>query len=231
MPRTACGIFVTGTDTGVGKTLVAAALLHAYAARGLRVAGMKPIAAGGRISGGVIHNEDVLALRAAGNAAVPAGLDNPYSFEPAIAPHIAAAQSNITISLDVVERAYRRLAHYADLVVVESVGGFRVPLNAHEDTADLAALLRLPVVLVVGMRLGCLNHALLTASNIEARGLALCGWVANHVDPEMSHQEENIAALAERLRSPRIARVPFQAQPDAARTAHFLELDALHWTT
>jgi dethiobiotin synthetase len=225
------GIFITGTDTGVGKTLIAASLLHAYAARGLRVAGMKPIAAGGQFRDGVYDNEDILALRAATNATPPEGLDNVYGFEPAIAPHIAAAQSNTTISLNAVERAYRRLAHYADLVVVEGVGGFQVPLNAHEDTADLAMLLRLPVVLVVGMRLGCLNHALLTASEIEARGLALCGWVANHVDREMSHQDENVMALAGRVRAPRIARVPFQTQPDAARTARFLELDALRCMT
>jgi dethiobiotin synthetase len=223
----AAGLFVTGTDTGVGKTLVSCALLHAFSARGLRTAGMKPVAAGARRCNGSLLNDDIEQLRAAGSAAVDEKLINVYAFEPPIAPHIAAGLAGVEIELATIERAYRRLAHQTDFVVVEGVGGFCVPLNGREDTADLAALLRLPVVLVVGMRLGCLNHALLTAAAIEARGLALAAWVANHLDADMTHAADNVAALAQRLRAPCIARIPFQHALRPPRIVELIDIDVL----
>ncbi|MBW8371844.1 MAG: dethiobiotin synthase [Thiobacillus sp.] len=193
------GLFVTGTDTGVGKTRVAVALIHALRAQGLRVAAMKPVSAGSAPGG---LNEDVEVLLQAANVAADIRDVNPYAFAPAIAPHIAAQQAGRRIELDVIAAAYSRLAAAADVVVVEGAGGWRVPLNDREDMADLAQRLDLPVVLVVGLRLGCLNHALLTAESIANRHVPWAGWVANHVDPGMDCQAENIAALRARLPSP-----------------------------
>jgi dethiobiotin synthetase len=204
---TARGFFVTGTDTGVGKTLVACALLHAFAARGLRVIGMKPVAAGAQLVDGTWHNDDVEQLIAASNANAPRDIINPYCFEPPIAPHIAAAIQKITIKNKCLVECYQRLSALADVVVVEGAGGFCVPFNDRESSADLARELALPVVLVVGMRLGCLNHALLSAEAIRARGLTLAGWIADHIDPEMAHADANVAALQARLAAPLIARV------------------------
>ena len=226
-PAPARGYFITCTDTGVGKTLVACALLHAFARAGHRAVGMKPVAAGAVRHTAGFNNEDVEQLRAAGNVTADSALTNPYCFEPAIAPHIAASQAGITIDLERVVRAYRLLSADADRVVVEGAGGFCVPLNSHETTADLAGLLGLPVVLVVGVRLGCLNHALLTAQAIRARGLKLAGWVANHIDPGMPAARENDAALAERLAAPLLATLPFVAAPDSRQVAAQLDVTVL----
>jgi dethiobiotin synthetase len=202
-------VFVSGTDTGVGKTRVSVALIHALRARGLRVAAMKPVAAGTEQRGGVMINDDVAALTAAANVDADPHWVNPYLFEPPIAPHIAAAQADVAIDLKVLVDAYCRLAALADVVVVEGVGGFRVPLNATQDTADLAVALGLPVLLVVGLRLGCLNHALLTAEAIAHRSLPWAGWVGNHIDPAMDAQAENILALRQRLPEPCLGIQPF----------------------
>jgi dethiobiotin synthetase len=168
---TAQGFFVTGTDTGVGKTLVSAALLHAFARLGHRVVGMKPVAAGADQIDGVWCNEDVLQLQAAANvvAAAPAWV-NPYLLRTPVAPHIAADHQGVSIELPRIRDAYEHLADLADVVIVEGAGGFKVPLSATRDSADLAKYLALPMILVVGMRLGCINHALLTAEAIAARG-------------------------------------------------------------
>lgn len=200
------GFFVTGTDTGAGKTRVAVALVHALRAQGLRVAAMKPVAAG-CVPGEL--NEDVAALVEA--ADVKAGLRdvNPYAFAEPIAPHIAAGLAGVRIDLDVIAAAYERLAAHADAVVVEGAGGWRVPLNEREDMAGLAERLGLPVVLVVGLRLGCLNHALLTAESIVRRGLPWAGWVGNHIEREMPYAAENIAALRSRLPGPCLGVQPF----------------------
>lgn len=221
------GLFVTGTDTGVGKSLIACALLHAYAARGLRVLGMKPVAAGAELKDGVWINEDVEALCAASNIEAPREWINPYCFEPPIAPHIASEEAGKPITINHIHAAYRELAALADRVVVEGAGGFCVPLNARETSADLARELALPVVLVVGMRLGCLNHALMTAEAIRSRGLRLAGWVANHIDAAMPRADENVAALQSRLPAPLLARIAFQAAPNVTATARLLNLDAL----
>ena len=211
-PITHHRFFVTGTDTGVGKTVVACGLLTGYAAQGLRAVGMKPVAAGLERIGGELIHADVEALLAAGNVAAPRELVNPYCLARPIAPHIAAAQAGTSIDLDFIVRCCDELTARADVVIVEGVGGFRVPLGGRFDTGTLAARLALPVVLVVGMRLGCLNHALLTSEAIAARGLALAGWVANHIDPDMEAADENVEALREELPAPLLARIPYSTQ-------------------
>lgn len=196
---TARTLFVTGTDTGVGKTRIAAAFIRMLVARGVRTVGMKPVAAGadpGQL------NEDVVALRAASNVEAPLADINPYAFDAAIAPHIAAQQAGIAIDIDTLAAAHARLAACADVVVVEGAGGWRVPLSDTADMADLAARLGGEVVMVVGMRLGCLNHAVLTADAIRSRGLRWAGWVANCIDPHMSNTAENLASLQLRLPGP-----------------------------
>lgn len=217
-------LFVTGTDTNIGKTLISAALLHAYALQGKRVVGMKPVAAGCEADGSY---SDVTALQAASNVRVEAALMNPYRYTIAVAPHLAARKQGDTIELSVILRAYAELSAQADVVVVEGAGGFILPFNEQQDGGDLAAALALPVVMVVGMRLGCLNHALLTAQAIGARGLKLAGWVANCVDEKMMLRDENIATLQQRIAAPLLGVVPYQAQPDALYVAASLDMASL----
>jgi dethiobiotin synthetase len=214
------GCFVTGTDTGVGKTLVSAALLHTLARHHRRVVGMKPVAAGLIDHEGQWVSEDAQALRAASNFSVPAELDNPVALPDALAPHIAAARAGRSVSVAELLTAHRALKERADVVVVEGAGGWRVPVNDQETLADLARAIGAPVVLVVGLRLGCLNHALLTAEAIRADGLQLAGWVANAVDPEMPCRDENVQALRQRLSAPLLGSVAWQTEsPDARRIA------------
>lgn len=215
--------FVTGTDTEVGKTFVACALLHALRKKGWTALGMKPVAAGFDAEG---KNEDVEQLIAASSrleatngAAAPRELVNPYAFHAAIAPHIAAAEEGRTISLAHIVAAFAQLRGLADAVLVEGVGGFCVPLGPDGNTADLAVALDLPVILVVGMRLGCINHALLTEQAIAARGLKLTGWVANRIDPAMSRFDENLAALQEQINAPLLGIVAYGTTPEAAAQA------------
>jgi dethiobiotin synthetase len=219
--------FVTGTDTEIGKTLVSCALLAALAQQGLRAAGMKPVAAGAQWIDGAWHNEDADLLAAHGNLAVPPQLANPYLLREPIAPHIAAALEQREIDLPHIIDCYRSLAALADAVVVEGVGGFRVPLNAHADTADLAQQLALPVILVVGLRLGCISQALLTAEAIAARGLRLAGWVANTGTAEMPFADDNCATLAARLNAPLLGRIPRLAVPHAALALPYLNFSSL----
>lgn len=195
----ALSLFVTGTDTEIGKTLVSAALLRGFAREGLRAAAMKPIAAGASLVDGVLHNEDADQLDAAANVLLPPEIRTPFMLREPAAPHIAAALENVMLDMTRIVDSHNAALQMADVVVVEGVGGFRVPLTDAHDTADLAFALNLPVVLVVGMRLGCISHALLTAEAIAARGLAIAGWVANRVDPNMLFPDENIAALRDRL--------------------------------
>ncbi|HET7635847.1 MAG TPA: dethiobiotin synthase [Burkholderiales bacterium] len=217
------GYFVTGTDTGVGKTLVSCALLHALACRGRRAIGMKSVASGCERVADEWRNEDVENLIAASGVSAPRALINPYHFVPPIAPHIAAGQAGESIELARIEVAFAALARSAGTVIVEGVGGFYVPLNAREDTADLACRLALPVILVVGLRLGCLNHALLTAAAIRARGLTLAGWVANGIDPDMDDPAQNVATLDARIAAPRLAHIPPLATADWRRAAGMLD--------
>lgn len=221
------GFFVIGTDTGVGKTLVAAALVHGFAALGFKAVGMKPVAAGAEESGGVLRWEDVEVLKGASNLDAPLDLINPYRFVPPVSPHLAARQAGTAIDLAPIRDAYLALAGRADRVVVEGVGGVLAPLNERETAADLAVLLGLPLVLVVGMRLGCLSHALLTAEAVRARGLKLAGWVANRIDPSMALFDENLATLQDRLAAPFLGVVPRLERPDPAEAARYLELSLL----
>ncbi|ADX47641.1 dethiobiotin synthase [Paracidovorax avenae] len=224
------GCFVTGTDTGVGKTLASAGLLHALARHHARVVGMKAIAAGAEPigPGGTLANEDVLALRAASTVQVAPALDNPVLLPDPLSPHIAARRAGTRIDIAAIVQACGALAAQADAVVVEGAGGFHVPLSDTETGADLAQALGLPVVLVVGLRLGCLSHAALTADAIRARGLPLAGWIASRIDPAMLAAEDNIAWLRQRLQAPLLADIPHQRQPDPRATPFTLP-DS--WTT
>ncbi|MGA9667180.1 MAG: dethiobiotin synthase [Gallionella sp.] len=216
--------FVTGTDTGVGKTLISCALLQAFARQGKRVAGMKPIAAGCNADG---QNEDALQLRAAGNVSVSYESVNPFCFPWPVAPHIAALRAGVIIDLSMIEKSYRELSALADVVIVEGAGGLLVPLNEQQDGADLVRQLALPVILVAGMRLGCLNHALLTVEAVTARGLALAGWVANMAETGMESAEDNIAALQQRIAAPLLGVVPHLPQPDAQIASAHLRVERL----
>lgn len=221
------GCFVTGTDTGIGKTLVSAALLHKLSAAGLRTAGMKPVAAGAEMREGQWWNEDVAMLTAQASLPLPVELVCPLMLREAAAPHIAAALEHKTIDLQTLMGAYRQIAELADALVVEGVGGFRVPLSDDVDTADLAVAMQLDVILVIGLRLGCLNHALLTAEAIAARGLRLVGWVANQIDPAMPHQAGNLEALSQRLPAPLLGLVPWMALPSVSEAAASLDTSLL----
>ena len=203
------GYFITGTDTGVGKTSVSLALIRLLQAQGHVVTAMKPVASGCRREPSGLVNEDALRLQAQASFTVPYSLVNPYAFEPAVAPHIAATQAGIEIELDVIKAAFAELGQEADRVVVEGVGGWAVPVNDSQTMADVAVKLDLPVVLVVGIRLGCLNHALLTTQAIVASGVAFTGWVANRLDPACQLQDETVAALRQRLSVPCLGDVPY----------------------
>jgi dethiobiotin synthetase len=199
--RTAArGLFVTGTDTGVGKTVVSVALLRALGNARLRAVGMKPVAAG--IDEGERENADVAALAAASTIEAPREAVNPYAFRPAIAPHVAARMAGVRIDLAVLQAAYARLAALADAVVVEGAGGALVPLDERLDMLDIACACGLPVLLVVGVRLGCINHALLSAQAIRARGLVLAGWIATRIDPAMACAGDSVQAIAARVGAP-----------------------------
>lgn len=226
-PDLARGLFVAGTDTGVGKTLIACALLRGFAARGLRVVAMKPVAAGAVRRRGVWHNDDVAQLRAAANVDMPQAVINPYCFAPAIAPHIAAQASGVKIRMAVIAKNYARLGRNADLVVVEGAGGLLVPLGGSLSAADIPMRLKLPVVLVVGLRLGCLNHALLTVEALQARGLYLAGWIANRIDPAMACAAENLQALRVRIKAPLLGTVRHAQNPQPARVARLLDIECL----
>ncbi|MEI7430522.1 MAG: dethiobiotin synthase [Betaproteobacteria bacterium] len=211
--------FVTGTDTEVGKTFSACTLLHALKNKGIKAVGMKPIAAGTDANG---KNDDVEALMAAAEVQASRELINPYLFQPAVAPHIAAAEEGRRIKLEPILAAFKTLLGMADAVLVEGVGGFCVPLGPQLDTADLAEQLGLPVILIVGMRLGCINHALLTQQSIAARGLKLVGWIANRIDPGMARFEENLDALKARIEAPLLGIIPANSTPEgAARLINF----------
>lgn len=201
--------FITGTDTNVGKTYIASALLRHFSQYG-STAGMKPIASGCELMNGELVNEDVVALTAASTVKASHDIINPYSFAPAIAPHIAAEQAGVEIALGSIVQAYQQLSTLADMVIVEGAGGFLVPINSKQTFADVAQELGLPVILVVGMRLGCINHALLTVEAIQARGLPLAGWVANEIQPGMAMFEENLASLQQRISAPCLSVVRYQ---------------------
>ena len=219
--RQLAAYFVTGTDTEVGKTLCTAALLRVARLQGLRTVGMKPIASGCETTAEGLRNEDALAHLAETSAPLPAyEVVNPYAFAPAIAPHIAAAEAGVTVDLQRIAEHWAELTHDRDFALLEGAGGWQVPIDATRFFPDLAVHLQLPVVLVVGLRLGCINHALLTAQAIAARGLRLAGWVGNRIDPQFSRLDDNLAALHRHLPAPCLGVVPPLAEPAlAARVA------------
>jgi dethiobiotin synthetase len=220
-------LFVTGTDTGVGKTLVSAALLRRFRQHGLRVAGMKPVASGCEATPAGLRNDDALALQAESSANWPYATINPFAYAPPIAPHVAADEAGIPVDFDTILARYETLAAVSDRVVVEGAGGWLVPLAGRKTIADLAAALGLDVVLVVGLRLGCLNHAFLSADAIAARGLRLAGWVANTIDPAYERLEANLATLDERLAAPRLGLIPHGRPGDVAAAAAALDVAPL----
>jgi len=204
----AYGVFVTGTDTGVGKTVVACALMRGFAALGRRVAGFKPVASGSERSPAGLRNADALALAAAGTVALPYDLTNPYCFEPAISPHIAAEEAGIVVDLGRIRRDLEAIGRNVDWIVAEGAGGWLAPVGTGVTMADLARTLGLPVLLVVGLRLGCLNHAHLTGEAIRAAGVPFAGWIGSHVDAHFERVAANLATLERSLGEAPLALVP-----------------------
>lgn len=215
-------LFITGTDTGVGKTLVSVSLVKALVQHDLRVAVMKPIASGSERTSAGLRNADALALAEASNVVVPYASINPYCFEPPISPHIAAEETKIDVDVGLIKSRFEALASGADFVVVEGAGGWYAPISKTKSMADLPKSLGIPALLVVGMRLGCLNHALLTRQAIEASGVELAGWVANSIDPQLERAAQNLSSLERMLGSEPLAVFPFvpDGQPDVRRGEH-----------
>ena len=224
MTQSMPGLFVTGTDTEVGKTRISIALLHKLQQQGLCIAGMKPVAAGCEETAAGLRNEDALALQAASSVMLPYETLNPYALAPPIAPHLAARDAGMVIELGRILDAYRTIAAQADRVIVEGAGGWRVPLNDEQDMGDLAIALGLPVVLVVDIRLGCINHALLSAQAIAASRLPLAGWVANHAHEDYERSADNIASIEARLGAPLLGVIPYQGDITAGQMADLLRL-------
>lgn len=220
--------FITGTDTEIGKTTIAAGLLHAARLQGLSTAAVKPVAAGCDLTVDGLRNDDALALQAECVPPLDYPLINPVALAPAIAPHLAAQETGLALTVAGLAPHCRTVFERgADVTVVEGAGGWRVPLNDNETLADLAVELKMPVIMVVGLRLGCINHALLTAEAIAADGLQLAGWVANQVDLEMDRQQPNLDSLKSMLKAPCLGVVPRIENVTAAATAAYLSLDSL----
>jgi len=221
------GYFVTGTDTGVGKTLVSSALLLKLSEQGRTVAGMKPVASGCVSTPEGLRNEDAQSLMTYSGVSADYALVNPYAFEPAIAPHLAAQQAGVMMSRNTIMAAYDQLCLQADTLVVEGVGGWQVPLTETETMEDLAKQINLPVIMVVGIRLGCINHALLTYQAIQRSGLICCAWVANQVEEDMPCVEENITSIQTRLDIPCWGVIPWLDKVDVTAIAANLELSSI----
>ncbi len=207
------GFFVTGTDTGVGKTTITLGLMQALQARGEAVTAMKPVASGCESTASGLVSADARRLQAQSSIGLSYDKVNPYAFEPPIAPHLAADAGGVSIQIGIIEQAFRRLAAEADRVIVEGVGGWLVPINQRQTMADVAVALGLPVIMVVAVRLGCINHALLTAGALKSTGLRLAGWIANRVDPSCGIPDAIIATLGVWLEAPLLADVPYRSDP------------------
>jgi dethiobiotin synthetase len=212
-------VFITGTDTGVGKTLISVSLVRALVLQGLRVSVMKPIASGSEHTPIGLRNADALALMQATNVAAAYEVVNPYCYFPAISPHIAAKEANIPVDLRVIARCFAALQADADLVIVEGAGGWHAPISDSQTMQELPRTLDIPVILVVAMKLGCLNHALLSRRAIESSGAALAGWVANEVDPTFERSRENLQSLVRLMGREPLAVFPFQPDHTAAMEA------------
>lgn len=222
------GLFITGTDTGCGKTGITLGLMQALQRRGERVLGMKPVASGAEPTPAGLRNEDALRIQAQCSGGLAYAQVNPFAYAPPIAPHLAAEAAGRPIDLSLIAEQYRQLAEQADRVIVEGVGGWSVPLDRGTQTvADLALRLELPVILVVGLRLGCINHALLTETAIRHSGARLLGWVANQVEPGMASLEGNLQTLRERLSVPCLGVVPWLEAPSPESVSGYLAMDSL----
>lgn len=206
-------IFITGTDTDVGKTFVSQILLRALSKQGLTTAVLKPVAAGAKDVEGMLQNDDALMLQRLATAQQPYEEINPFVFAQAIAPHLAADQCSTPLSAAICkQRCEAALARDVDCLLIEGAGGWLVPLNSHETMADLALSLKSKVVLVVGMRLGCINHALLTAQAITQSGVELVGWVANYVQNDVEHAPAIVESIASKIAAPLLGEVPYTAR-------------------
>jgi dethiobiotin synthetase len=220
------GLFITGTDTGCGKTEITLGLMQKFQQQGGKVLGMKPIASGADMTTYGLRNDDAVRIQSQASSEVPYEMVNPFVYQPPIAPHLAALQAGDPIDIGEIVQVYQQLSSEADQVLVEGVGGWHVPLGEQDTLADLARSLELPVVMVVGMRLGCLNHALMTAECMLNAGVVFAGWVANQVEPEMASKEENLAVLRAWLPAPCLGEIPYLAQPDAEEVAGYLNVES-----
>ena len=221
-------IFVTGTDTGVGKTLVALSLLYALKDRGIHAAGMKPVAAGTVSDTGPRRNSDALALIEASQVKLSYPLVNPFCFAEPVAPHIAADEENYPIDAAVIKRAYTEISAQTNIVVIEGAGGWLVPISTSQTMADLVLEMNWPVVLVIGLRLGCLNHALLTVESIRQKGATLAGWIGSHVNANFYKADQNIATLRSRIDAPCLGIFPYYENVVAEKMS--IHLDTLPFT-
>jgi len=231
------GFFITGTDTDVGKTVVALKLISAFQQKGHTVAAMKPVSAGCEKTGhglrnhGLrthdLHNNDAVQLMQQASIELPYDTVNPYAFEPAIAPHIAATETNVEMNIDTLVQAYQKIARQADIVIVEGAGGWLVPFNATQTMADVASALKLDIILVVGLKLGCISHTLLTAQSIMQQNQHLAGWVSNHIQPNTLRIEKIEATLRNRLPAPQLGSIRFGEHTTSDEQTPSLTVDAL----
>jgi len=222
------GYFITGTDTGAGKTLCSLALMEALKKQGLTVAGMKPVAAGCYQTAEGLRNDDAEKLLKASSRPLAYDLINPYAFEPPIAPHIAAEQRGVEIKISQIQQHYNALSIQVDRVIVEGAGGWLVPINAYQTLADVACALQLPIIMVVGMRLGCINHAMLTYNSIQATGIKIVAWIANQVDGDMAVLTENVDYLASRFDAPLLGLIPYASSPSPNCASMHLDIGQLN---
>lgn len=221
------GFFITGTDTGVGKTWVSVAMMEAIKSKGLKVLGMKPVASGCILDNGRLTNDDAILLREKASFSVPYRWVNPFAFQPPASPNIVAEQASESIDINKIVGFYNRLQAQSDFVIVEGVGGWEVPLNSEQSVADLALELDLPVILVIGLRLGCLNHGILTYNAIRDSGAVCGGWVANSIDSEFLFVEENLSTLMQKVQAPFLGRTPFVSELEPVTLSRSLNIDEL----
>lgn len=219
--------FITGTDTNVGKTYLAAGLIKAYRQRGFRVSGFKPVASGAERLNGHLANQDALSLMAEASVSLPYEAVNPYCFEPAIAPHIAAQRAKVNIDLALIKSSYERHLAHSEVVIVEGAGGWKVPLGKNIGFDDVAHSLNAPVILVVGLKLGCINHALLSEEAIINKGCRLAGWVGNNIEPSFHELDENIESLKETMKTPCLGVLKHQPFSDLKGESNRINMDSL----
>jgi dethiobiotin synthetase len=221
------GYFISGTDTETGKTLITLGLMVALKNAGMKVGGMKPVASGCSRTKEGLRNEDAIQIQSFSDANKSYDLVNPYAFEPAVAPHIAACEAGVAIDLEKIKNCYKQISKSMDVVVVEGAGGWKVPMGNNQSLPDLVSVLGLPVVMVVGLKLGCINHAILTSEAIENDGQQLKGWVANEVEPHYFTSGATVDYLSSNISAPLLGRIPFMKSPDPAEIAAVLDVALL----